>query len=53
MFRFDTKEDPPEWKDRGVGDIRILKHTPMVSTDLVGLIPSHDDAVYTGLLKCY
>ena len=24
--------------------------TPMVSTDLVGLIPSHDDAVYTGLL---
>ena len=23
---FDTKEDPPEWKDRGVGNIRILKH---------------------------
>ena len=26
LFRFDTKEDPPEWKDRGVGDVRILKH---------------------------
>ncbi|XP_065893452.1 ran-specific GTPase-activating protein-like [Dysidea avara] len=26
LFRFDTKEDPPEWKERGVGDMRILKH---------------------------
>ena len=26
LFRFDTKEDSPEWKERGVGDVRILKH---------------------------
>lgn len=26
LFRFDSKEQPPEWKERGVGDIKILKH---------------------------
>lgn len=26
LFRFDSNEQPPEWKERGVGDVKILKH---------------------------
>nr|CAH8831287.1 unnamed protein product [Trichobilharzia regenti] len=26
LFRFDTVEDPPEWKERGVGILKILRH---------------------------
>ena len=26
MFRFDSTEDPPEWKERGTGNVKILKH---------------------------
>ncbi|XP_038059442.1 ran-specific GTPase-activating protein-like [Patiria miniata] len=26
LFRYDTSSDPPEWKERGVGDVKILKH---------------------------
>ena len=27
MFRFDSKEDPAEWKERGTGNVKILKHS--------------------------
>lgn len=26
LFRYDTNENPPEWKERGVGDIKLLRH---------------------------
>ena len=26
LFRFDTNEDPPQWKERGVGDVKLLKN---------------------------
>ena len=26
MFRFDTELDPPEWKERGTGDLKLLRH---------------------------
>lgn len=26
LFRYDHEEDPPEWKERGVGEIKLLKH---------------------------
>ncbi|KAL3858204.1 hypothetical protein ACJMK2_012806 [Sinanodonta woodiana] len=26
LFRFDKTTDPPEWKERGTGDVKILKH---------------------------
>ncbi|KAK3576139.1 hypothetical protein CHS0354_043106 [Potamilus streckersoni] len=26
LFRFDKTMDPPEWKERGTGDVKILKH---------------------------
>ncbi|XP_022108904.1 ran-specific GTPase-activating protein-like [Acanthaster planci] len=26
LFRYDTSIDPPEWKERGVGDVKILRH---------------------------
>ncbi|XP_076344571.1 ran-specific GTPase-activating protein-like [Tachypleus tridentatus] len=25
LFRYDSKEQPPEWKERGTGDVKILK----------------------------
>lgn len=26
LFRFDNSQDPPEWKERGTGDCKLLKH---------------------------
>ena len=26
LFRFDSSETPSEWKDRGVGEVKLLKH---------------------------
>jgi len=26
LFRFDANESPPEWKERGTGDVRLLQH---------------------------
>ncbi len=26
LFRFDNTEEPPEWKERGTGDVKILQH---------------------------
>jgi len=27
LYRWDPAADPPEWKERGTGDVRILKHS--------------------------
>lgn len=27
MFRYDTTELPPEWKERGTGDVKLLRHS--------------------------
>jgi len=27
LYRWDSTADPPEWKERGTGDVRILKHS--------------------------
>lgn len=26
LFRFDNSADPPEWKERGTGDVKLLRH---------------------------
>ena len=26
LFRFDNAADPPEWKERGTGDVKLLQH---------------------------
>lgn len=26
LFRYDTNENPPEWKERGTGDVKLLRH---------------------------
>lgn len=26
LFRFDSNEIPPEWKERGTGDVKLLRH---------------------------
>jgi len=27
IYRWDSAADPPEWKERGTGDVRVLKHS--------------------------
>lgn len=27
LFRYDTTESPPEWKERGTGDVKLLRHS--------------------------
>ena len=26
LFRFDSAADPPEWKERGTGEVKFLRH---------------------------
>jgi len=26
LFRYDSSAEPPEWKERGLGDVKVLKH---------------------------
>jgi len=26
LYRFSSENDPPEWKERGTGDVKLLKH---------------------------
>jgi Ran-binding protein 1 len=26
LYRFSSDNDPPEWKERGTGDVKLLKH---------------------------
>ena len=26
LFRFDSSADPPEWKERGTGEVKFLQH---------------------------
>ncbi|XP_046669093.1 ran-specific GTPase-activating protein-like isoform X2 [Homalodisca vitripennis] len=26
LYRYDTSENPPEWKERGTGDVKLLRH---------------------------
>lgn len=26
MYRFASENDPPEWKERGTGDVKLLRH---------------------------
>ena len=26
LFRYDGEADPPEWKERGTGDLKFLRH---------------------------
>ena len=35
MFRFDTSDDPPQWKERGVGDVKLLKNRKTLSVRLL------------------
>lgn len=39
LFRFDNTVEPPEWKERGTGDVKLLKHK---STGLVRILMRRD-----------
>lgn len=26
LFRYDVEADPPEWKERGTGEVKFLRH---------------------------
>ncbi|KFM62718.1 Ran-specific GTPase-activating protein, partial [Stegodyphus mimosarum] len=39
LFRYDRSADPPEWKERGTGDVKILKHK---SEDYVRILMRRD-----------
>ncbi|KAJ8910506.1 hypothetical protein NQ315_012353 [Exocentrus adspersus] len=35
LYRFDSVSDPPEWKERGTGELKILRHTENNSVRIV------------------
>merc|ERR1712179_795718 len=35
LYRYSTAETPGEWKERGTGDVKILKHTKKQSCRLI------------------
>lgn len=35
LFRYDKNENPPEWKERGTGDIKLLRHREKNSVRVV------------------
>lgn len=35
LYRFDNSADPPEWKERGTGEIKMLKHRDRPSVRIV------------------
>ncbi|KAL1502593.1 hypothetical protein ABEB36_007715 [Hypothenemus hampei] len=35
LYRFDSKNDPPEWKERGTGELKILRHKEKSSFRIV------------------
>lgn len=35
LYRFDSKVDPPEWKERGTGELKILRHSEKNSFRIV------------------
>ena len=39
LFRFDNAADPPEWKERGTGEVKLLKHKV---TGLIRLLMRRD-----------
>lgn len=39
LFRFDNAAEPPEWKERGTGDVKLLKHKV---TGLIRLLMRRD-----------
>lgn len=39
LFRFDNSADPPEWKERGTGDVKLLRHK---SVDQIRLVMRRD-----------
>ncbi|XP_048757523.1 ran-specific GTPase-activating protein-like [Ostrea edulis] len=39
LFRFDNAAEPPEWKERGTGDVKLLKHNV---TGLIRLLMRRD-----------
>ncbi|XP_062601491.1 ran-specific GTPase-activating protein-like [Saccostrea cucullata] len=39
LFRFDNEAEPPEWKERGTGDVKLLKHKV---TGLIRLLMRRD-----------
>ncbi len=35
LYRFASENDPPEWKERGTGDVKLLRHTEKGSIRLL------------------
>ena len=35
LFRFETTSDPPEWKERGTGEVKLLRHKKIKNVRLI------------------